>query len=1639
MPRRVVTVAGLAVLAVVVLANNASAQTPSLGTPAFSSLGGGPFDTVNLGNLNVHFAIPVVHKAGRGIPFDYSVIYESSIYQIATVNGRTAWQPIQTVNNVVSYWGFQGLGPVVSPYVGYSLSVTTGQCYVFPSATLSSYTQYTYNYFVYHDPAGTTHPFSLSFLYISGAPTNQPGGNCPANGSQPATAQTASAYDSSGFVLTVQPPTGGNATGGLAFRDGTVIAAPFLSSPPNTSSPYSATDANGNKISFNNGAYTDTLGTNVLTVAGTQPSPTTITYTSPVGSKSYTVNYAPFNIQTNFGCSVTEYTANNVNLVSSIVLPDNTQYTFSYEYTPGSTSTYTGRVAQVTLPTGGSISYTYTGSNDGINCADGTTVGLTRALSPGGSWQYSRTGSGAAWTTTATDPANNQTAISFEEFSNNFYETQRLAYQGSTSGTLLSTDINCYNGQSVATPANCYNTAINAQVTRVTHFKYLPNAAGVQSETDSTYDGFGLIHTMDEYDYGSGAVGSLLRTTSTSYATLGNRIVDRPSSVTITSGSSVGAYTIYGYDESALAVPGGTTPQWVSVSGSRGNLTSVTAQVNSSTYLYRKYTYYNTGMLSTSTDVSTSSTTNGATTIYNYLNTGNVDCGNAFVTSITEPVGSLSRSFTWDCNGGVLLSVVDENGKTSSTAYNGTGNFFWRPSSTTDEALTTTNYSYLLTATTPPVQFQTESKSATFNSGNSVVDKVTTNDGFGRSVFTQARQGPSASNYDTVATCYDSSGRVSLTTVPYGAALATSTSTCPSTNAGTTYSYDALGRTLSAADNYVGGGSTTDTYNKNDTSETRSSPTVSKQSEFDGLGRLTSVCEITGGSTAWPSAACNPPQNTAATGYLTKYAYDLLGNITSVTQNAQTSSKNQSRAYAYDMLGRLTSETNPEMSTAVGYSYDSLTSDSACGTIMSAGNLVKRLDAASQATCYSGYDALHRVGTVTYPSSSTASKYFIYDTATVNGVSMLNAKTRMAEAYTCIGGCSSKATDLGFSYDALGRQTDYYESTPDSSGYYHVSASYWANGALNTLNGVSLPTITYGVDGEGRQNTISASSGVNPVSSTTYNSAGQVTDLTFGSGDPVHFGFDSNTGRMTQYKLTINGTATYGNPSWNPNGTLKQLAITDPFNASDAQTCNYGYDDMARVASVDCGASTWQQNFTYDPFGNVTKTVPTGGTGQAFLPGYDLNNHYTDSATYDANGNLKNDGTNHQYTWDADGHPVTLDTRNLIYDALGREVELQNGTAYTEFVYGPTGKLALMNGQTQSKAYVALPGGTQVKYAGSSISTYRLPDWLGSFRVGSNPNRTYSWGVAFGPFGEQYAQSGSPALSFTGEEGTADSITDEYDFLARKLHSKQGRWISPDPAGLAASNPSDPQTWNRYAYVGNRPTATIDSLGLFEDDPFQNIPSDCFFNVIVCSTSSPDAYDYCVFVGLCSPNPGDGGGGGGSGSGGGGGGGGGGSPAPPQRTGGVWPNNETLGLPGGLNAQPFGNLNNFFGLLPNLGGCKGDFVACGSLGPLGFADAQTLELVPPLCAVQPELCVIGAAIFTVGVIGYEGYQIYKMAKGGTQNVADTGVLTQAEEMVRSGIAATLCEALQMLYDSTPSGPQRNKIKATQKAKGCRGH
>ncbi len=196
----------------------------------------------------------------------------------------------------------------------------------------------------------------------------------------------------------------------------------------------------------------------------------------------------------------------------------------------------------------------------------------------------------------------------------------------------------------------------------------------------------------------------------------------------------------------------------------------------------------------------------------------------------------------------------------------------------------------------------------------------------------------------------------------------------------------------------------------------------------------------------------------------------------------------------------------------------------------------------------------------------------------------------MAEAYTCFSPCSSKLTDVGFSYTPRGEVSDVYESTPNSGGYYHVNQTYWANGTINQLGGPSiLPTITYNVDGEGRIYSATASSGQNPLSTTAYSVASLPTAVHLGSSDSDSFTYDPNTNRVTQYAFDVNSQSVVGNLNWNSLGTLGTLGVTDPFYSGGNQSCSYSHDDLSRIATVNCG-SVWSQTFSYDAFGNIIKS-----------------------------------------------------------------------------------------------------------------------------------------------------------------------------------------------------------------------------------------------------------------------------------------------------------------------------------------------------------------------------------------------------------------------------------------------------------------
>src|SRR5207248_19813 len=179
----------------------------------------------------------------------------------------------------------------------------------------------------------------------------------------------------------------------------------------------------------------------------------------------------------------------------------------------------------------------------------------------------------------------------------NYYETKRTSYAGPVGGSILRTTYTCYNGA----PVDCSGTALSLPFSQVTQLTQLDN--NQQSQVNTYYNTFVLPTEVDEYDFGSGTAGSLLRKTLTAYTGLGNNIVDRVANVTVQDGGgSQKAYTSYGYDESGLTGTSGV-PQHVGISGSRGNLTSINQWVNTTGgYLTTSMTYEDTGNVLTSTD-----------------------------------------------------------------------------------------------------------------------------------------------------------------------------------------------------------------------------------------------------------------------------------------------------------------------------------------------------------------------------------------------------------------------------------------------------------------------------------------------------------------------------------------------------------------------------------------------------------------------------------------------------------------------------------------------------------------------------------------------------------------------------------------------------------------------------------------------------------------------------------------------------------------------------------------------------------------------------------------------------------------------------------------------------------------------------
>ena len=404
---------------------------------------------------------------------------------------------------------------------------------------------------------------------------------------------------------------------------------------PNGSTTF-ARDTNGNETSNQtDGSVLDTLGRTVgNSSTGSNSGPNgcssqpagIICLPGPNGSaRLIKLTYTTVSLSTNFQARakindllwpVRETTA-TASMLQSVAVYDGVSWTTSpqwtFQYSSNADGSNYGDLTQITLPTGGTVSYSWGTRSICGNAVTPVSRGVTsRTINANdGMGNQTTTYSAAIFnnsgTVTVTDPASNDAVHTITGLGGtcSLYDTQTDYYKGTGANrTLLQTVQTAYSW--TANPFDTYGdgttTKANVVPTSVTTKWPIPNSSNflvsqVQTDYDngfSFYPGptsggrYGRVLERREYDYGVNTPGPLLRKTDYTYkAVSGNayltaNLLDLVATKTIYNGTGVQmAKTTYTYDGTTLQ-SSGVTQQHLSLAnpGTRGNLTLVQDWLN---------------------------------------------------------------------------------------------------------------------------------------------------------------------------------------------------------------------------------------------------------------------------------------------------------------------------------------------------------------------------------------------------------------------------------------------------------------------------------------------------------------------------------------------------------------------------------------------------------------------------------------------------------------------------------------------------------------------------------------------------------------------------------------------------------------------------------------------------------------------------------------------------------------------------------------------------------------------------------------------------------------------------------------------------------------------------------------------------
>jgi RHS repeat-associated protein len=966
------------------------------------------------------------------------------------------------------------------------------------------------------------------------------------------------------------------------------------------------------------------------------------------------------------------------------------------------------------------------------------------------------------------------------------------------------------------------------------------------SETTWTYNSNEMQTEQDDYDFGSGAPGSFLRATVTSYATstamTANHVIDKPSSVIVYSDSAKTnkvAETDYTYDNPAGTVTSGIVHH--NAGCDCGSVTSEARWLNSSgSTLTTTYTNDDTGRRLSMTDP------RGNTTTYSYAD--NYSSGtppgptNAYLTQVTHPqtngVNHIEH-FAYAYAYGEVTSSTDQNNLV--TIYKYVDNLA-RLTETDFPDGGVTSIAYNDNVYNPSTPSPNVATTKTINTSTNLVT-VSAMDGLGHPVTSLVTSDPQGTIHTD--TTYDGLGRVYTVSNPYR------TGSDPTTSSGTTsFVYDALGRKTSetAPDNSV----ITTAYCAGSTLVT--DPTGKwRRSRVDGLSRLVEVDEPNAPGATVNSNGC---PGTGEPIWVTSYTLDTLGNLKTVVQNGS-----HQRNFTYDFLSRLLTAQDPESGT-ITYNYDS---DTNCASPNSfAGLLVSKIDARSIRTC-AQYDALNRETVLNY-SNNDPTITTVYDGTNCLGLSAcqnIGQRTSVTDA--------AGSESWSYQVDATNHRSVHVNQRTTNS--ITKTSTYYFDLAGNVTQAI-YPTgrvVNYTFDAADRPKT--AADGSNGITYATdfqtvptgcltgavcYTPQGTFYALSIGQSS----GFTglnlthtyNNRLQPNEFKASSSGgnaiDITYGfvDPSTNHNSG-HVYSITNNLDTTRSQT--FSYDQLNRITSAlttstyaTSPSHCWGETYTPDAWANLntiaatTNPNYTGCTEESgFSTTADGNNHLPIFG-YDLSGNTQSDGVVTNYQWDAESQLKSAAGVTYTYDGDGRRVSKVGSKLYW---YGSGGDILAetdASGNTTAE-YIFFEGKRIAMVPTGGNPVYYIEDLLGTSRVITTTTGVVCYDADFYPYGGErtpYTNDCPATNNYKFEGKERDTETGNDDFGARYYSNRFGRWLSADwsavPAPVPYANLSNPQTLNLYAMVADDPESFADLDGHEQNSP---PPSRCSLEAYDCS------------------------------------------------------------------------------------------------------------------------------------------------------------------------------------------------------------